>query len=294
MTVGSAVPSPVSRFVTANGVRLHYLDWGDSSRPAVLFLHGGSAHAHWWDFLIPQLVDRYRCIALDLRGHGDSGWPEPVDYRLESNAGDVAVVLDALGLRPVTVIGHSFGGFVAMAYARGADARLATLVIVDSRARVGERSARYMDALRKFPQPIYASIEEAIRRFRLLPTGSSADRKVIAHVVRHGVRARGDGTWTLKFDRRAMASTPPTDFSSAIAAVRCPMLAVRAEHSTIVSPAALDEFRLSNPAVELVEIADAHHHIMLDQPAALAAAIGSFLDRALAETGAQTRKPGAS
>jgi pimeloyl-ACP methyl ester carboxylesterase len=288
------VPSPVSRFVTANGIRLHYLDWGHSTRPAVLFLHGGSAHAHWWDFLIPRLVDRYRCIALDLRGHGDSGWPESVDYRLESNAADVAAVVDALGLRPVTVIGHSFGGFVAMAYARVADARLAALVIVDSRVRVGERSARYMDALRKFPQPIYRSIEEAIRRFRLLPTASSAHHEVIAQMVRHGIRARDDGTWTLKFDRRAMSSTPPTDFSSAIAAVRCPVLAVRAEHSTIVSPAALDEFRRANPAVELVEIADAHHHVMLDQPAALAAAIGTFLDRALRETEDGRRGTGAS
>ena len=147
---------------------------GRPRRPPILFLHGGSAHARWWDFVVQQLGDRFRCLALDLRGHGDSAWPVSLDYRLEAHAADVAAVIAALDLRRVALIGHSFGGFVAMACAPQRDSHLSGLVIVDSRARISDRSARFLDALRKLPHPSYASLDEAMRRFRLLPAAHAA------------------------------------------------------------------------------------------------------------------------
>lgn len=276
---GSSLPAPSSHFLAANGVRLHYLEWGEAGRRPIVLLHGGSAHAHWWDFVAAQLVDRYRCIALDLRGHGDSGWSTALDYRLETHAADVGALIAALQLTDVAVVGHSFGGFVAMRYASQAGARLGALVVVDSRVRIGERSARYLDALRKLPHPVYASIEDAIDRFRLMPNGSAVTRAVLAHVVRQAITPRGDGTWTLKFDRRALAGTPAQDLAPALAAVDCPILVVRGEKSAIVSPASLEEFRTANPRVEFAEIACAHHHVMLDRPAVLADALRRFLER---------------
>jgi pimeloyl-ACP methyl ester carboxylesterase len=265
-------------FIEANGVRLHYVDWGDPLLPPALLLHGGSAHARWWDFTVPHLVERRRCVALDLRGHGESGWSAAADYGLAAHAADVCALIDALDLREVALVGHSFGGFVAMTVAPS-EPRLAALVIVDSRARITPRSARYLDALRKLPHPRYASLDEALQRFRLLPSAHDARPEVIAHVVRHGMTTRPDGTWTLKFDRRAMAGIPAQDLSPALAAAGCPILAIRGQHSPVVSAAGLEEFRTANPRVVTVEIAGAHHHVMLDQPAALARAIGSFLDR---------------
>ncbi len=166
--------SPRNGFVDTGAVRLHYVDWGEPGQPPVLLLHGGSAHARWWDFVAPHLAGRYRCVALDLRGHGDSGWPATLDYRLAAHAGDVAAVTEALDLRDVAVVGHSFGGFVAMAFAGGAGPCLSALVIVDSRVRISQRAARFLEALRKLPHPHYASVEDATQRFRLLPTAHSA------------------------------------------------------------------------------------------------------------------------
>ncbi|MGH7787349.1 MAG: alpha/beta fold hydrolase [Candidatus Binatia bacterium] len=274
-------PPPAEGFVGGDGRRLHYLEWGAADAPPVVLLHGGSAHAHWWDFVAPPLADTYRCIAPDLRGHGESDWPADREYRLVAHAADVARLTDALALPAVAVIGHSFGGFVAMEYARTAGARLAALAIVDSRVRIGERSARYMDALRKLPHPVYASPAEALARFRLLPSGTTAPAAVLAHVLHHGIVERDDGTWTFRFDRRAMASTPMQDFSPILAALTCPILAVRAGLSPIVSASALAEYAGANPRTELAEIADAHHHVMLDQPAALAALLRRFLATAL-------------
>jgi pimeloyl-ACP methyl ester carboxylesterase len=275
----SVTAQPREGFVDADGVRLHYVEWGERDRPPILFLHGGSAHARWWDFAAERLVDRFRCLALDLRGHGDSAWPASLDYRLEAHAADVASVIDALDLHGVALVGHSFGGFVAMASAAQTGDALSALVIVDSRARISERSARFLDALRKLPHPRYASLEDAMRRFRLLPAAHAARPEILEHVIRHGMFQKPDGTWTLKFDRRAMSGTPAQDFFPALAAVRSPLLAIRGEHSDIVSPSALAEFPAANPQAVTAEIAGAHHHVMLDNPNALADVIGKFLSR---------------
>jgi esterase len=281
----TAQPTPDPRtlnsgdgFIEVGGVRLHYVDWGTPEQPPVLLLHGGSAHAHWWDFVVPHLAERYRCVALDLRGHGESGWPATLDYGLAAHAGDVAALVDALALRGVAVVGHSFGGFVAMVYAQHASRQLSALVIVDSRARIGERSARLLQALRKLPHPHYASLAEAEQRFRLLPASTTADPSVLAHVIRHGMTQTADGTYTLKFDRRALSGAPAQDLAPALAAVQCPILAVRGARSEVVSAAALAEFPAANPRARTAEVADAHHHVMLDQPAALARVLRAFLD----------------
>jgi pimeloyl-ACP methyl ester carboxylesterase len=89
-----------------------------------------------------------------------------------------------------------------------------------------------------------------------------------------------DGTWTLKFDRRAMAGTPAQDFSRALAAVNCPLLAIRGERSEILTRDGLSEFQAANPRALTAEIAGAHHHIMLDQPLALGVVIRDFLESA--------------
>ncbi|MDX2168808.1 MAG: alpha/beta hydrolase [Deltaproteobacteria bacterium] len=270
---------PVDGWVAHGDLRLHYLDWGPPGRPPVVLLHGGSAHAHWWDFTLPYLADRYRCIALDLRGHGDSGRPADGDYSLAAHAADALALFDALDLHRPALIGHSFGGFVAMVLAGQAPDRLAALALVDSRARIGVRSARLLEALRKLPHPRWATREEAITRFRLLPADTTAAPEVLAQVAEHGLALDTNGTWSLKFDRRALAGAGAQDLAPHLTALRCPVLAVRAASSAIVGPEAMAEYRTAVPHVELAEIADAHHHVMLDQPQALARVLGDFLDR---------------
>lgn len=271
------VDTPHDGTVTAGAVALHYLGWGIPDGRPLLFLHGGSAHARWWDLVARELAPSFRGIALDLRGHGESEWSADGDYRLDTHAGDVAAVIAALDLHGVVVVGHSFGGFVAMRYAARRDPRLAGLVIVDSRTRISPHSARLLEALRKLPHPRYATRDEAVRRFRLLPAASTAPPPVLAHVARYGIVEQPDGTWTLRFDRRALAGTTAQDLAPALAAITCPILAVRGGASEIVSPAALALFREIVPGAVTIEIPSAHHHIMLDQPSALADAIRNFV-----------------
>ena len=80
---------PEDRFVDANGLRFHYLEWGDPSNPTVLMLHGVSQQAHSWDFISLPLSPDYHVIALDQRGHGDSDWAADGDYTLDAMVADL-------------------------------------------------------------------------------------------------------------------------------------------------------------------------------------------------------------
>src|SRR5213594_4770592 len=66
-----------SRVVRVGTLGLHYLEWGSADHPPLLFLHGGSAHAHWFDAVAPAFADRYHVVSLDQRGHGESEWARP-------------------------------------------------------------------------------------------------------------------------------------------------------------------------------------------------------------------------
>jgi pimeloyl-ACP methyl ester carboxylesterase len=266
-----------SRLVSVGGLELHVLEWGDPKSPAVLLLHGGSANAHWWDFFSPRLADRYHLLALDLRGHGDSAWDESAEYGITAHVGDVRTLVEMLAPEGLAIIGHSFGGLVATAYAASAESRAAALVLVDSRLKVGERAARVMSSLEKLPQPVYPTVEDAVRRFRLLPAASTAPEEVLLHVTINAIHRLDDGSWTLKFDRRTLAGTDACDLSAELPSVRCPVLLVRGGASDFVSAEMVASWARLAPNARAVEIADAHHHVMLDQPEALARAVREFL-----------------
>src|SRR5438876_12119464 len=67
-------PAPTDRFVTVNGLRLHYLEWGAATKPAMILLHGIAKHAHTFDHIAADFARDYHVLAVDMRGHGDSGW----------------------------------------------------------------------------------------------------------------------------------------------------------------------------------------------------------------------------
>ncbi len=273
--------TPSEHTIEANGLRLHYLEWGKAPSPTLLLIHGGSAHAHWWDFFAAAVADRYRVVCPDLRGHGDSGQPEPARYEIEDYVADVAAVVEATGARRLAVVGHSMGGAVAAAYAHRAGDAVEALVLVDMRVRTGAGSRRYLERLAQVPHPVYSSRAEGVRRFRLLPSAHGASRPVLEHVAAHGLRDLAGGRSTPKFARAALAAAALRDVSAELGALSCPLLFVRGAHSTAAPPAAAAEVCAVAPQARVVEIPDAHHHVMLDNPQAFERAVAGFLDAAL-------------
>jgi pimeloyl-ACP methyl ester carboxylesterase len=268
-----------AHFLRVNGLRLQCYEWGEPGAPPVVVLHGGSAHARWWDRFAEAMADAYHVVGLDLRGHGNSEHANPPAYRIDHYADDLAQCIDALGLDGVTLVGHSLGGMVSADYAGRAPERLAALVIVDTQARLTAAGARYMRRLRHFPQPLYRDYDTAMRRFRLLPTQTNADPALLAHVAAHAIRQLPDGRWTLRFDRVSLSDPEPQDWLSTLQQLRCPILLVRGAHSTLLPHDKFAALLAALPRAAGVEIPDAHHHVMLDNPPAFARAVRSFLDR---------------
>src|SRR3984893_19432011 len=105
------------RFVTVNGLRLHYLDRGDATKPALVLLHGIARHAHTFDHIAGGLARDYHVIALDMRGHGDSAWSPEGAYLVQDYVKDLEALVAQLRLRRVTLLGNSTGGRVAQVFA---------------------------------------------------------------------------------------------------------------------------------------------------------------------------------
>ena len=130
-----AVETPSSEHrVEVDECEVAYRRWGEPGRRGLLFIHGMNAHSHWWDFIAPQFLDRYRCAAMNLTGMGDS------DYRYEYDgdiyAEEIRAVCDDAGFGSnVVLVAHSFGGYMSVRAANLFPERFAGLVLVDSGIR---------------------------------------------------------------------------------------------------------------------------------------------------------------
>ena len=264
----------MNTFFTVGGVQLHYQEWGHPTAPSLMLLHGGAAQAHWWDHLAPVLAEQYHVVAPDLRGHGDSSWVSPPAYEIEDYVGDVEEILTALHLVSPVLIGHSLGGFIALSYAARAAKTLRGLIVVDMGFRL--KSSRLMRLLRNLPAPIYQDESDLLRQFQLLPGETTASPALLHHIVRTSAQPLETGGFTLKFDRATMVRQP-RDLSTVLSQITCPTLVLRGSHSQHLTMATLTDMVHRCPRARGVEIPDAGHHVLLDNPMAFLNAVRDFL-----------------
>jgi pimeloyl-ACP methyl ester carboxylesterase len=264
------------RSVVVGGLRLSFLEWGDAGRPALCFLHGGSAHAHWFDLVTPAFTDRFHAISLDQRGHGESEWAKPPAYATENFAADLLGFIDALGLARVTLIGHSMGGHNSMAFAAWHPDRVRALVIVDSRPMI---PTDRLDRLRRRGERTlrpYPTREAAAQSVRLVPRETNADPALLAHIGMSGVVER-DGAWVYRFDPASNAERQPVDAWTLLDRITAPTLIARGELSPVLPRDMADKLRAAIRGASLVEIPASYHHLVLDNPTAFAQELDKFL-----------------
>ena len=264
------------RSIVVGGLRLSFLEWGNAGRPVLCFLHGGSAHAHWFDLVTPAFVDRFHVISLDQRGHGESQWAEPPAYATENFASDLIGFLDALGLARVTLVGHSMGGHNSMSFAAWHPDRVSALVIVDSRPTI---PTDRLDRLRRRGERTlrpYPSQEAAAQVFRLLPRETNAAPAFLAHLGAAGVVER-DGAWFYRFDPASNSGRRPVDAWTLLDRITAPTLIARGELSPVLPRDMADKLRASIPNATLVEIPASYHHLVLDNPSTFVQELDRFL-----------------
>ncbi|WP_137725781.1 alpha/beta fold hydrolase [Prescottella subtropica] len=270
-----ALATPVETgTVPVTGADIAYRAWGETGRPGIVLVHGGAAHARWWDHIGPQLVGGRRVVALDLSGHGDSGTRE--HYSLDLWADEIVAVASTSGIvgKPV-VVGHSMGGIVAFVASHLYGDRLAGVQIVDSPIR--QRTPEEEAARRKAafgPKKVYPTRDEALARFRFVPPQESAVPCVREHIAETSLVAV-DGGWSWKFDP-AMFTRSGGD-TLAVARPRCPIAYFRSQHGIVSDELLADMRERFGPGAIVAEIPDAGHHTMIDQPLALVTGIRTVL-----------------
>jgi pimeloyl-ACP methyl ester carboxylesterase len=150
-------PSSRLRFGTAwlaTGPRLHYAERGDGGAPPVLFLHGWPDSWFSYSRVLAHLPPRYRTLAIDQRGFGDSERPES-GYAIEDLASDAVAFLDAMGIERAAVVGHSMGTFVGRRVAEVHPERVTRLILIDSGWSGNNPVLREVQrALRDLPDPV--------------------------------------------------------------------------------------------------------------------------------------------
>jgi pimeloyl-ACP methyl ester carboxylesterase len=264
------------RTLEIRGIPLHMLESGPPGAPGLCFLHGGAAHAHWFDRVTPAFADRFHVVALDQRGHGESGWARPPAYGTEDFVVDLRALVDALGWKRFVLAGHSMGGHNAMAFTAWHPERVRALVVIDARPAIPAERLEVMHRRGARAPRRHATVQEAVASFRLLPRETEADPALLAHIARAGIVER-DGRWVARFDPDTNRLRRPTDGWRLLDRISAPTLVVRAERSPVLPPDMVERMLGLIPHAAFVEIPGAYHHLVLDAPEAFTAAVDGFL-----------------
>jgi pimeloyl-ACP methyl ester carboxylesterase len=269
--------TPWHRTIEVQGCPIHTLSWGDSGLPGLVLIHGGAAHAHWWSFLAPLLSARYHVVALDLSGHGDSGRRSEYPRRIWADE-VMGVIASADFVGPPIVVGHSMGGVVTIITASVYGDELAGAIVVDAPVRRPDPESDSGRRGREFRNPkSYPDRATALQRFRLVPAQPCDNRYILDYIAEHSLRDLPQGvTW--KYDPTVFKRSSNDVMSDYLSSVRCRIALMRGEHSLVVPPETGEYmFELLDRNAPLVEIPEAHHHLILDQPLAFIAALRALL-----------------
>lgn len=146
--------------LTVDGVNIHYLLAGPAHAPRVVFVHGLGGSLSTWSLNLPVFAQQFRICALDMVGAGASDKPA-IDYSVPAQANVLARFLDALGpdWQKISLVGHSLGGAVALAFVQRHPERVERLVLVDSAGLGPEIDATVLDLMRSEPKPEHIRAE---------------------------------------------------------------------------------------------------------------------------------------
>jgi pimeloyl-ACP methyl ester carboxylesterase len=269
-------PSQEDR-VEVDGCDVVYRRWGAAGKPSLLLVHGMYAHSRWWDFIAPQLLDDYSVGALDLTGMGDSDYRYQYDF--ETYAQEVVAVCDRLGFgNDVNVVAHSFGGGVMVKAAALFPDRFGTLVLVDSGPRHPDEEADPRGSMMGGRQAkVYPDKATAIARFRLQPPQPCANEYLVQYIARHSVMPV-DGGWSWKFDEDLTASLRGRRSAEDYQQVSLPLGEIYGAQSAMFTARSAEYLQsLLGRVVPVVAIADAQHHVFVDQPLAFVSALRAML-----------------
>jgi molybdate transport system substrate-binding protein len=277
--VAAALPTEgVDRFITVNGLRLHYLDWGNEGKPPFILLHGISRTAHTFDHVARRYQKDYHVIAIDMRGHGDSAWDPNAQYLVEDYVKDIEGIVGQLQLRNLVMMGNSTGGRVVQVMA-GLHPDLVSRIVVED---VGpERPASIADGFAQRVQQeraedtSWASEDELFAQTK--KQNPSVSDEILRAYVKSAVKRRADGRLVWKRDPQLSKGFVVTELWRYIGKITCPTIYILGGKSTIVPVETQERLKKTIPGVEIVTVPDVGHYPDWEKPAETFAILDRFL-----------------
>lgn len=265
------------RYATVNGLRLHYLEWGDPAKPPMILLHGIARHAHTFDHIAPHFARNYHVLAVDMRGHGDSAWDPAGAYLVEDYVKDLDALVRQLNLRRLTLLGNSTGGRVVQVYA-GMHPELVDRLIVED---VGpERPTEIASGFaRRVEQESngWASEDELVAR--LVSTSGRTAEPLLRTYAHFGTKRRADGRLVWKRDPNLVKGFVPTELWSHVQRIKAPVIYILGGASTIVPADTQAQLKRRLPDCEIVTMPGLGHYPDQEDPPGFLAIADRFLSR---------------
>jgi pimeloyl-ACP methyl ester carboxylesterase len=272
-------------WVRSEGLRLRYVEWGAIDAPAIVALHGLRSFAYTWEPVALPLADRFRIIALDQRGRGESDWDPERRYFTDHYLLDLEALVAQLGLARFVLLGHSMGGATAFVYAGRHPERLDALVIEDmgpGASAGGAGAERIRRELQSTPAR-FDSWADARAYWRSKRPGVS-DAALDAR-VQHSMRADEQGHIVWRHDAEGIAqarigATPAqlVDLWPHVEALRTPTLLIRGGASDFLTAPTAQEMARRNACIRTVEVPGASHYVHDDNLAGFQADLHAFLE----------------
>jgi pimeloyl-ACP methyl ester carboxylesterase len=229
---------PVSHYYYSDRLKLHFWDWGQNGQPALVLIHGGLDHARNWDWVARALREQFHVYAVDLRGHGNSAWAPGAMYSIAEYLLDLSALADVIGNFPLTVIGHSLGGVIALLYSGIYPDRVRRAVAIEGLGLplshrvhnpVPERIRAWIEGIRQAENRqahSYPNLEAAVRRMK--EANPHLSDEVARHLTLHGTNWNADGGLVWKFDNFVRILPPyghsVDDFCTIFGEITCPVL----------------------------------------------------------------------
>lgn len=267
---------PESKYIETHGLRLHYLDWGNSRLPPMLLLHGLQDCAHLWDHFAAAMRNQYHVMALDHRGHGDSPWTDPEAYKLADYVAELKGLIEALDLNDLILMGHSAGSKNAWIYIAENPGRVARLVITDMDPDSVNPGSKEMISRYKDESDEYDSLDAVVVRLRDRARLASDD--ILRHHAEHMTKATPNGKLVWKRDRHVVTHYDRPDAWHYLPKVNVPTLIVRGSISTLLNGPVAQRMNREIPDCRLVELKGGHHWAHHEFPDQYEQAVRGFLD----------------
>jgi pimeloyl-ACP methyl ester carboxylesterase len=290
-SIGPAAPAstePVRDDVlTLNGLRFHYRDWGSPEAPPLVLLHGFTGNAGHGDTVARAMADRYRVLALDQRGHGESDWAPDQNYLAATVNEDFAAFVAALQLGRFAIVGFSFGGHVAFSYAAAHPDRVERLVLVESSAGPSTPAFdAHIAAMKGLPWE-FNTPDEAVRSFAAAGLAPFAPEQELRHWVETGLKQQPDDSWTWRLDPvmwQGGSSVHLTQTEDVmwrlLPRVTCPTLLVRGAETMAFPLDRAERMAAVMPDARVASLPRAGHWPALDNPIGFVQVVRNFLAEA--------------